>query len=59
MSDNSDSVDISLQSDDIRRRERRRRRQGPLWGFLSVAAHVAFFAVIIFNRVERNFMDTV
>ena len=48
MSDNSDSVDISLQSDDIRRRERRRRRQGPLWGFLSVAAHVAFFAVIIF-----------
>ena len=31
MSDNSDSVDISLQSDDIRRRERRRRRQGPLW----------------------------
>ena len=48
MSDNSDSVDISLQSDDIRRRERRRRRQGPLWGLLSVAAHVAFFAVIIF-----------
>lgn len=54
MSDNSDSIDISLQSDDIRRRERRRRRQGPLWGFLSVAAHVAFFAVIIFCTPVRD-----
>src|SRR5574344_1583677 len=40
-------MDIELFSDEIRERERRRRRNGALWSVASFILHVALFAVII------------
>jgi len=40
-------MDARLFSDEIRERERRRRRKGPLWSFASLALHVAVFTAIV------------
>ena len=40
--------DLKLLSDDIRRRERRKRRSAPLWNVLSFLIHGIAFAVIVF-----------
>ena len=40
--------DLKLLSDDIRRRERRKRRSAPLWNVLSFLIHAIVFAVIVF-----------
>ena len=45
---------MDLQSDDIRARERSRRRREPLWGVLSFAFHIALFAVIILMTPARS-----
>lgn len=41
------SDDLKLFSDEIRRRERERRRREPLWGLVSFLAHLVVFALII------------
>lgn len=40
--------ELKLLSDDIRRRERRKRRGAPLWNLLSFLLHAGLFAVIVF-----------
>lgn len=40
-------MEVRLESDEIRARERARRRKEPLWGVLSFAFHVILFAVIV------------
>jgi hypothetical protein len=44
----------TLLSDDIRRRERARRRSEPLWGALSLLLHVAFFAAALLLTPVRK-----
>ena len=41
--------DLKLLSDDIRRRERRKRHSAPLWNALSFLIHGIVFAVIVFG----------
>lgn len=47
MSAKPDTGAPQLQSDDIRRRVRRQRREGPLWGVLSFLVHGALFLVLV------------
>ncbi|MBQ6925132.1 MAG: hypothetical protein IJQ73_10870 [Kiritimatiellae bacterium] len=44
----------TLLSDDIRRREKARRRSEPLWGALSLLLHVAFFAATLLLTPVRK-----
>ena len=43
-----------LFSDEVRRRERARRRREPLWGFLSFLLHAALFAVLVLLTPVRE-----